>query len=177
VNQPLKDVAILMLETGMRPEEICRITRNNIHLNENHVFNPYGKTKAAKRRIPLTQKAADVLRARMENARGDHIFTLKDDPSKPVIYLNHTHYAALKKCNVVRFRIYDLRHTFATRAVESGTDLVTLASLLGHSKIQMVMRYAHPTAEHQVSAIKKLEEFTSTRRIEEFTTGDPARVN
>lgn len=43
-----------------------------------------------------------------------------------------------------RFRLYDLRHTWATRAAEAGVDLVTLAALLGHSKIVMVMRYAHP---------------------------------
>src|SRR5262249_27050097 len=40
---------------------------------------------------------------------------------------------------------YDLRHTWATRAAEAGIDLVTLAAMLGHSKINMVLRYAHPT--------------------------------
>jgi hypothetical protein len=33
----------------------------------------------------------------------------------------------------------------------SGIDLVTLAAMLGHSRIQMVLRYAHPTQEHQSS--------------------------
>ncbi len=52
------------------------------------------------------------------------------------------------------------RHTFASRAAMSGVDLVTLAALLGHSKIQMVLRYALPTEEHQVNAIRKLEDFS-----------------
>lgn len=43
------------------------------------------------------------------------------------------------------FRLYDLRHTFATRAAEAGVDIMTLAALLRHSRMQMVMRYAHPT--------------------------------
>jgi hypothetical protein len=43
----------------------------------------------------------------------------------------------VKDSKVAPFRLYDLRHTWATRAAESGIDLVTLAALLGHSKIQM----------------------------------------
>jgi len=42
--------------------------------------------------------------------------------------------------------LYDLRHTWAMRAAMFGTDLVTLAVVLGHSKTNMVMRYAHPRA-------------------------------
>lgn len=38
----------------------------------------------------------------------------------------------------------DRRHTFVTWAAERGVSLVTLAALLGHSKINMVLRYAHP---------------------------------
>jgi hypothetical protein len=37
-----------------------------------------------------------------------------------------------------------------------GLNLVTLAAMLGHSRIQMVMRYAHPTQGHQSSAMEKL---------------------
>jgi site-specific recombinase XerD len=38
---------------------------------------------------------------------------------------------------------------------QAGVDLVTLAAMLGHSKINMVMRYAHPTEEHQFAALAK----------------------
>ena len=55
----LKDVATLILETGMRPEEVYRITRTNVHLNEGYLFNPCGKTKAAKRKVPLSGVAAE----------------------------------------------------------------------------------------------------------------------
>jgi site-specific recombinase XerD len=53
----LRDVAGLMLETGMRPEEVYRITAENVNLTGGFVFNPYGKTKAARRRVPLTSTA------------------------------------------------------------------------------------------------------------------------
>ena len=45
--------------------------------------------------------------------------------------------------------IYDLRHTFATRFVEAGGDLVTLKDILGHSSLRSVIKYVHPTAQHQ----------------------------
>jgi integrase len=39
---------------------------------------------------------------------------------------------------------HDLRHTAATMMVVSGVDLVTVKEILGHSSIEMTMRYAHP---------------------------------
>ena len=60
-------------------------------------------------------------------------------------------------------RLYGCRHTFATRAAEAGVDLVTPAALLGHSRVQMVMRYAHPTEEHQFNAMKKMEAYRDAK--------------
>jgi site-specific recombinase XerD len=79
------------------------------------------------------------------------------------------HTTAVKAAGISHCRLYDCRHTFATRMVEAGVDLVTLAALMGHSKIQMVLRYAHPTKEHQVQAIRKLEEFTIQKQMEQAT--------
>ena len=42
---------------------------------------------------------------------------------------------------------------------------MTLAALLGHSKIQMVLRYAHPTQEHQARSVERLEQFNATRQM------------
>jgi len=43
-SQPLQDIATIMIETGMRPEEVYRTRRENVHLEEGYLFNPYGKT-------------------------------------------------------------------------------------------------------------------------------------
>jgi hypothetical protein len=48
--------------------------------------------------------------------------------------------------------------------VEAGVDLVTLAAMLGHSKINMVLRYAHPTQEHQSKAMDKMEQFVNAQK-------------
>lgn len=48
-------------------------------------------------------------------------------------------------------------------AAESGVDLVTLAAMLGHSKINMVLRYAHPTEQHQAAAMQKIQQRMAAR--------------
>jgi integrase len=66
----------------------------------------------------------------------------------------------------LRFVLYDFRHTFATRMAESGIDLATLAAILGHSSLRSVMKYVHPTAQHQFQAMARYEE---TRRATQQT--------
>ena len=70
--------------------------------------------------------------------------------------LDHRYAAVVKKLGF-DFRLYDCRHTFASRAVENGIDLVTLAQILGHASLRMVMRYAHPSEQHKADAVRKME--------------------
>ena len=165
-SQPLQDVATLMLETGARPEEICRLKRENINLEQGYLSVPSGKTKAARRKIPLTGRATAVLEKRIAEAEGEYLFAGGRggcDASRPIVKLNNAHRGALERAKLKPFRLYDCRHTFATRAAEAGVDLVTLAAMLGHSRVQMVMRYAHPTEEHQFNAMKKMEAYRAAK--------------
>jgi integrase len=170
----LWDVATTMLETGMRPEEVYRIQPENVHLSEDYLFNPYGKTKAAKRRIKLTAAVKSILTFRMKAAAeraakdkdsGAFLFPCEMDATRPLPGIQSPHARALRESKVAQFRPYDCRHTWATRAVEAGIDLVTLAAMLGHSKINMVLRYAHPTQEHQTKAMDKMELYVSGQKI------------
>jgi integrase len=106
-----------------------------------------------------------LLGARLREGNSEYIFPLDSDPSKPMKDANPLHRAALKASGCAAFRLYDLRHTFATRAVEAGVDLVTLKAIMGHSRIEMTLRYAHPNEEHQVLAIRKIEEFTIKKQM------------
>jgi len=167
-SDTLKDVAMLILETGMRPEEVYRATVNNAHPDEGYLFNPYGKTKAARRRVPLNSIAVDIVKRRMEAAKGAFLFPHKSDKDRPMIKANNAHTRALKVSKVKAFRIYDLRHTWATRAAESReVDMTTLAALLGHSKLNIVMRYTHPQEKHQADAVNRLEKANAAREIAE----------
>lgn len=160
-SQPLRDIATLMVETGMRPEEVCRIRRENVNLEHCYLFNPYGKTKAAKRKVPLSERAAQVLARRLEKAKGVYLFHGRGVGDAPIIHVNRAHVSAVTRSSVRPFRLYDLRHTWATRAAMSGVDIVTLAAMLGHSKLAMVTRYCHPTEEHQFEAMRKVQNYVA----------------
>ena len=162
----LQDVATLMLECGCRPNEIYSLRKQDINLGQGFLFIPIGKTKSARRRIPLTSKATEVLTRRIKNAKCEFLFSGGrggKEKTKPIVKLNNAHYGTLDRAKVRKFRIYDLRHTFASRMAMAGVDLVTLAALLGHSRVQMVMRYAHPVEEHKIEAIQKLENYNNRK--------------
>jgi integrase len=161
-SQPLRDIATLMIETGMRPEEVCRIRRENIHLEHGYLFNPYGKTKAAKRKVPLSERASQVLAKRLEKVKGVYLFRGRGVGDAPILHVNRAHRSAVERSGVRQFRLYDLRHTWATRAAMAGVDLVTLAAMLGHSKLAMVTRYCHPTEEHQFQAMQKVQKYLTS---------------
>ena len=64
--------------------------------------------------------------------------------------------AAVKAANLKNFTWHCLRHTFISRRVMAGVDLRTVQELAGHKTIQMTMRYAHLSAQHEQSVIEKL---------------------
>ncbi len=172
-SQPLRDYAILLIETGVRPNELCRLGVRDVHLEGDK---PYlvvtdGKTKAARRSIPLSIRATAVLKKRLTNSKGKYVFPGGrggNDPNIPAVKFNNAHYGTLKrsKIDVVNrsgtegsCTLYSFRHTFATRFLERRPgDLLTLAALLGHSSLRMVMRYAHPSDNHKFEAIRSMED-------------------
>jgi integrase len=156
----LRDVATMIVETGMRPEEVYTIRKENVHLARRYLFVPSGKTKFARRNVPLTDATFEVLKRRLAKAKGPYLFPHRRDPNLPLTTIHKAHYDALREANIKPpFRLYDLRHTFGSRSAMAGVDLATLKELLGHSEIAMTMRYVHPTPEHKREAVNKLERF------------------
>ncbi len=64
--------------------------------------------------------------------------------------------SALEEAAIKGYTWHCNRHTFAGRLVMAGVDLRTVAELLGHRTLQMVMRYSHLALEHQASAVDRL---------------------
>jgi integrase len=162
-SKPLKDIAEIILDTGMRPEEVFRMRLENLDFGRRRIFNPFGKTRAARRSVTMTEAVVSLLKERVKKAekRGSpYVFFSPTDPARPIGSVRKAHDAAVENAGITdHFRLYDLRHTFATRAAASGVDLPTLASMLGHTKIQMTMRYVHPAEEQKRAASVKVENF------------------
>lgn len=64
---------------------------------------------------------------------------------------------ASRGAKLQRCRLAALRHTFATRLVRGGTDLVVVAELLGHSRLETTRVYTRPTREDAIKALELLD--------------------
>ena len=88
------------------------------------------------------------------------LFPSRHNVQKAIGSVKKAHRSAATRAKIKgHFRLYDLRHTFATQTVASGADLPTLSSLLGRASILMTMRYVHPAADQKCGAIEKYGKF------------------
>ncbi|NOY52844.1 MAG: tyrosine-type recombinase/integrase, partial [Deltaproteobacteria bacterium] len=76
---------------------------------------------------------------------------------------------ACKESGVERFTPHTLRHTFASHCAMAGVDLRTLAELLGHKTLDMVMRYSHLSPKHKQAAVALLNNIENPgKKVLEF---------
>lgn len=154
----LKPLVTTALQTGMRKNEIFKLKWSNINFALG--FIELLETKSGKsRKIPISDKLRDVLTHNLQvNIGGEYVF-LNPLTSKPYSNISKSFKKALKAANIENFRFHDLRHTVATRLVEKGIDLVVVKEILGHSKIDTTLRYAHAVPKRKLEAIEVLNSY------------------
>ncbi len=155
-------VARLILLQGMRPEEVMRLRKEDVDLERGILKIHFGKTAAARRTLRLTQETKAILASRMASD-GPWVFPSYRKPGQHIKKLNGPHDRVCEAIGLP-FVLYDLRHTFATRMVEAGVDLVALKEILGHATIRVTMRYVHPSQAHQDQAMAKYDELNEKMR-------------
>jgi integrase len=146
------------LHTGMRKGEILGLLWENVDLLNKLVV--LDKTKSNKiREIPMTEEVYGLLLAKYRErkpSREDYVFPSADNkPYKDVAAFRK----AVRLSGIQNFRFHDIRHTFASRLVMAGVDLVTVKELLGHAELSTTMIYAHLAPKHKRAAIAQLETY------------------
>jgi len=171
--EPLSSIAIVLTDTGTRPEECFRLRWENVTwLNGRNgaLLVTHGKTAAARRVIPMTPRVRAVLEARWDAAgkpeegwawpaptRSGHIEPSSLRKQHAGTFNTVAAEAAKNNLKPVRpFVLYSLRHTFLTRLGQSGCDVWTLARIAGHSSITISARYVHPSEDAVLGAISRL---------------------
>ena len=159
-NNHLEPILIIALNTGMRRGEILSLKWENINLSKRCIHLEDSKSGKS-RDIPMNGLVIEALSAIAQNS--EYVFP-NPRTGGPIEDIKTAFKTACKNAEIKGLRFHDLRHTAATRMVEAMVDLVTVSKILGHSSIQMTMRYAHPTPENMRRAVERLGEFYEQTR-------------
>jgi len=170
-SENLRDATVIAVDTGVRPNsELFPLKWSDVDLtarpeSPNGVIHiREGKTANAKRSLPLTPRASEVLERHKQNADKEtnpsrYVFP---GPGKSghVISFQHPHEDAIEDAKLEPFEFYCWRHTFGTRAAQSGMDRFSLARLMGHSSPSVAAKYyIHVTETHVAAGFGKFVEY------------------
>lgn len=144
----------LALYTGMRRGEQFGLLWSNVDFDNKRLT---VKGKTGQRRIRLNTKAIAALR-KLEQLTGKKKYVCPDAGDDVKRDGRRWFEDACKKAGVTDFHWHDLRHTFASRLVMRGADLVSVKDLLGHKDIKMTMKYSHLAPSHLDEAVEKMAE-------------------
>ena len=166
----------LELVTGLRKGEITAllwsdldIQNKTISVSKQYVKNPNGeltlsrpKTETSVRKISIPQDAIDLLIA--EHSKHPENPYMFPSPATGEMYypdsVVNLHKKILKDAGLPHIRFHDLRHTFATLALQNGVDVKTVSSMLGHYDAGFTLRtYTHATRQKQDEAAQTMGSF------------------
>ena len=159
----LKAMAQFSLATGLRQRNVSYLQWDQVDLSRGVAWIHPDQAKAGRAiGVPLNEDALAVLRARL----GEHkvyVFTFQ---GKPVDRCSTRAWKqAVVRAGIDRsFRWHDLRHTWASWHVQSGTRLQELMELGGWSSFDMVLRYAHLATENLRAAAGRISDTNLTQR-------------
>jgi len=146
--QPLRDVAMLMFDTGMRPDEVLRMRAENIDWAKRVIFVPNGKTPNARRFVPLSERCENLLLVRCAGKSGGWVFASKRKSKSghlSPLPCNRQFKRVREALGLGReFVLYTARHSFGTEIMEKTGNPKLVMKVMGHSDLQTTMRYVHP---------------------------------
>lgn len=167
------EIFLLELTTGLRVGELMALqwddlnfTTGELRVNK-QVYQTKGeltvsqpKTKAANRTVILPPAVVEVLREYKKTVSSRWLFPSPKKEDAPLAPSAASHRLALilKHAGCKKVRFHDLRHTFATNALEHGMDVKTLSTIIGHvSSATTLNVYAHVTDDMKKEAAVKMD--------------------
>ena len=166
----------LELVTGLRKGEITALLwsdldakNKTISVSKQYIKNPNGeltlsrpKTETSVRKVSIPQEAVDLLM--VEHGKHPENPYMFPSPATGEMYypdsVVNLHKKILKDAGLPHIRFHDLRHTFATLALQNGVDVKTVSSMLGHYDAGFTLcTYTHATRQMQQKAAEKMGNF------------------
>lgn len=160
---------IICLYTGLRIGELLALTwddadfdKGEINISKSCYYGKCGrvvdstKTEYSKRAIPLCEPIVKILRNMKKESDSEYIISSHGKPVSTRSY-QRSFENMQKNLHIPHRGFHALRHTFATRALESGMDVKTLSEIMGHKNSTLTLnRYTHSLAEYKKTMMDKL---------------------
>lgn len=178
-NFTFRNLGILIcMNTGMRIGEVCALTWGDvdikqgvIHVNKTleriyiidgdskhtELIISTPKTRNSNREIPITKSLLKVLKP-LKAIVSDSFYVLTNDenPTEPRTYRNY-YKQLLHRLDIPALKFHGLRHSFATRCIESQCDYKTVSVILGHANISTTLNlYVHPNLDQKKRCLDKM---------------------
>ena len=165
--ESLKPILKLALLTGMRQGEILKMKWTDVDFRLGEIRIPEENAKSKKERfIPMDTAIVEALDS--IERKGEYVF-FNPETENRVIDVRRPFKAALETAKIEGLRFHDLRHLAASRLVKV-TDVVTASKILGHSSLDMTLRYVHSTQKDRHAAIEKAAESLFRGRQKDVNT-------
>ena len=168
------EVFLLELATGLRRGELVALRWDDLNfrtgelkIDKQIVRTKAGlvvsepKTKAAVRTVILPPPVLNALREYRRTVDSEWIFPSPRKDGKPISpsYISQRLREILKRAGCKQVRFHDLRHTFATNALEHGMDIKTLSTVIGHVSSSVTLNvYAHITDDMKKQAAVNIDQ-------------------
>ena len=168
----------ICLSTGLRIGEICALKWKDIdtssgvirinktiqriyvkeagHSHTEIIIGP-PKTSNSRREIPLTKDLMAIVKTLKKVVPdSNYVISNSSKPIEPRLYRIHLQ-KITDSLGIPRMKFHTLRHSFATRCIESNCDYKTVSVLLGHSSINTTLNlYVHPNLEQKKKCIEAM---------------------
>ncbi len=138
----LRPIVICALDSGLRRGEIISLVAGDVDLTERTIRLQSLNTKAQRSRtVPITRRLlAELQPLVIEREPSERVLGITDN-------FKNAFNSACRRAKIEGLRFHDLRHTAATRWIQSGIPIATVSRLLGHADLQTTMRYVNPTPQ------------------------------
>lgn len=135
----------ILRDTGLRPVELYRLTLRNIDL-ENGVIYPESAKGGRARALSLKKSTLAMLKDYVTKSNyglSDTLFPTTDAISHVFMRVRNRLAQRLHQPELKKFRLYDLRHHFATMLYHRTRDILLVKEKLGHRRIETTLVYTH----------------------------------
>ena len=169
---------LLSLCTGMRIGEVCALQWQdvdfrqqiitirhtvgrvyNCELKSTEKIHTSPKTRNSCREIPISKELFQCLKMVKKTSIYPYVVGTSEHSKEPRSYRDYF-FRLLKRLGIPKIVFHGLRHTFATRCIESQCDYKTVSVILGHSNVATTLNlYVHPNLNQKKKCVERMSKF------------------